>query len=156
MAYATGTNFAGGWVSDPARESLLKLYETDPKNFISKSGEWLKKCPVDAKVHLMLAGLLLKAGDTEGHFYHRLMYYGLTTSIVASGDGKTAKTAYKVISIDEEYTVMNHIGAKLTTQTLQDSCDVMQVEIEGTPLTLYFDVSIPLAAQQRQLDKKSK
>jgi hypothetical protein len=156
MAYVTGTNFAGGWVTDPARESLLKLYETDPKNFISKSGEWLKKCPVDAKVHLMLAGLLLKAGDTEGHFYHRLMYYGLTTSIVASGDGKTAKTAYKVISIDEEYTVMNHIGAKLTSQTLKDSCDVMQVEIEGTPRTLYFDVSIPLAAQQRQLDKKSK
>ncbi len=154
LAYAEAPNFAGDWVHDPAREAMLKLYDTDPKEFVSKSGQWLKTCPVDAKVHLMRAGLLLKAGDTEGHFYHRLMYYGLTASIVASGDGKTVKTAYKVISVEEEYTVMNHIGAKLTTQTLQYPCDVMQVDIEGTPATLYFDVSIPMTAEQRQLNQK--
>jgi hypothetical protein len=153
LAYAAKPDFSAGWVQVPEREALLKLYNSNPKEFLTQSSHWLKTCPVDAKVHLMRATLLLNTGDTEGHFYHRLMYYGLTASIVSSGDGKTAKTAYQVISVDEEYTVLNHIGAKVITQTLQYPCDVMQVEIEGKPTTLFFDVSISMAALKRQLDK---
>src|SRR5262245_38779163 len=108
MKYANRPEFdGGGWVSAAEREALLKTYDEDnPKAFIARSEQWLRKCPVDAKVHLMRASLLLKVGDVSGHFYHRMVYYGLMTSIVTSGDGKTTKTAYKVISVDEEYTLL--------------------------------------------------
>jgi hypothetical protein len=135
---------------------LIKAYdEASPTEFIAAADKWLKKCPVDAKVHLMRASLLLKAGDVQGHFYHRMVYYGLLTSIVTSGDGKTPQTAYKVISVDEEYTVLNHIGAKLIMQSLvKGPCDAMDVEFAGAKSTIYFDVSIPMAAEAKAFQPK--
>jgi hypothetical protein len=41
------------------------------------------------------------------------MFYGLLMSIISSGNGLAKDSAYKVISTDEEYTVMNYLGAKV-------------------------------------------
>jgi hypothetical protein len=155
MNFAKQDAYDGGWVSNPLRETLLKTYdENKPDTFIKDSEAWLKQCPVDAKVHLMRASLLMKKDDFQGHFYHRMMYYGLMTSIVSSGDGKSPKTAYKVISVDEEYTFLNHIGAKLKRQSLKDGpSDEMEVDIEGTPTVIYFNVAIPFEVRTRGLDK---
>ena len=154
--YASRPEFHGGWVSEPEREALLKTYsENAPNQFVTGSEAWLQKCPVDAKVHLMRASLLLKAGDVQGHFYHRMVYYGLLTAIVTSGDGKTPKTAYKVISVDEEYTLLNHIGADLKSQTLVDGpCDAMAVELNGSQTTIYFNVAIPMAARKKSVEQR--
>jgi hypothetical protein len=52
--------FSLGWVNDPAREALLKLYDTNKKAFLEKSKQWLSQCPVDGKVQLNPArGLFL-------------------------------------------------------------------------------------------------
>ncbi len=152
LAYAKTPTFHASWISNPDRTALLKLYdEGKPADFIAKSTAWLKQCPVDAKVHMMLANLLLKSGDNDGGIFHRLMFYGLATSIVASGDGKTAKTAYKVIAVDEEYTILNYIGADLKRQSLQDNCDVMECTLDEKPVVIYFDVTIPLEVESKLL-----
>ncbi len=151
---------AGGidWSIDDEREAVVKSYsEESPKAFIDGSAKWLAKCPVDAKVHLMRAALLLKAGDVSGHFYHRMMYYGLMASIVTSGDGKTPKTAYKVIAVEEEYTMLRHIGAKVVKQGLvKGPCDEMSVEINGKSETIYFDVSIAMGGLKKEKEKAEK
>ena len=156
MQFARQPDFTAGWVVDSQRVALLKTYnDDDPKEFLAGSEAWLRKCPVDAKVHLMRAGLLLKAGDVPGHLYHRMIFYGLLTSIVTSGDGKSPETAYKVISVDEEYTVLNHIGAKVKSQSLvAGSCDAMAVQFNGADTTLYFDASIPMEALRKSLEPK--
>ena len=42
-----------------------------------------------------------KPDETE---FHRYIINGLVASILESGDGKTAATAFDVVSIEEEYT----------------------------------------------------
>ena len=158
MQFAKRPDYDGGsWLVDPEREELLKHYDdADPTEFITNSEKWLKKCPVDAKVHLMRSDVLLKAGDFTGHFYHRLVYYGLVTSIVTSGDGKTPKTAYKVVSVSEEYTVLNHIGANLKKQSLVETWDQMDVELRGKDETIYFDASVVLEGERKSMGKSLK
>jgi hypothetical protein len=140
-----------GWVSDPTREALLKLYDTDKKAFLEKSKKWLHHCPVDAKVQLMRASLLTDPSQAAEQQYHRSMFYGLLGSITSSGDGKTCKTAWYVINVDEEYTVLNYMGAKVLGQSLQDRCDVLDVELNGKRTRLYFDIADSMAATERQI-----
>ena len=144
--------FSSGWVNDPVREALLKLYEGDKKAFLEKSKQWLSHCPVDAKVHLMRASLLTDPSQAAEQQYHRGMFYGLLGSITSSGDGKSCKTAYYVINVDEEYTVLNYMGTKTLGQSLEGACDVLDVELNGKRTTIYFDISGSLAATQKRLD----
>lgn len=147
-------SFSLGWVDAPDRKALIKLYDSDKGAFITKSAEWLRHCPVDAKMHLMRASALSAATHAADQLYHRLMFYGLMGSIASSGDGTAAKTAYKVISVDEEYTFLNYIGAETKGQSLRDGCDVLEVEVERKPRTIYFDISDSLAASQKRIDQK--
>ena len=148
--------FSTGWVNDPAREALLKLYNGDKKTFLEKSKQWLSHCPVDAKVQLMRASLLTDPAQAAEQQYHRAMFYGLLGSITSSGDGKSCKTAYYVINVDEEYTVLNYMGAKTLGQSLEGACDAMDVELNGKRTKIYFDISGSLAATQKRLDRANR
>jgi hypothetical protein len=151
--YAAAQPGTISWVIDEERKSLIKLYdEKAPEKFLEKVNHWLSKCPVDAKIQIMAASLSARAGRFEDSIRYRNMYYGLLSSIVDSGDGKTSATAFKVISVDEEYTLLNFMGADVKRQSLQGACDVMETMIEGKPVTIYFDVSIPLKAMQREFE----
>jgi hypothetical protein len=144
--------FSMGWVNDPAREALLKLYDTNKKAFLEKSKQWLSHCPVDAKVQLMRASLLTDPRQAAEQQYHRAVFYGLLGSITSSGDGKSCKTAYYVINVDEEYTVLNYMGAETLGQSLEGGCDVLDVKLNGKRTKIYFDISGSLAATQKRLD----
>ena len=148
--------FSMGWVNDPAREALLKLYDTNRKAFLEKSKQWLSHCPVDAKVQLMRASLLTDPSQTAEQHYHRAVFYGLLGSITTSGDGKSCKTAYYVINVDEEYTVLNYMGAKTLGQSLEGGCDVLDVELNGKRTKIYFNISGSLAATQKRLDRPNR
>ena len=53
------------------------------------------------------------------------------TEIINSGDGKTAKTAYEVYNIDEEYQLLNHLKLNPKMQMLSiidgQYFDILQV-----------------------------
>ena len=148
--------FSLGWVNDPAREALLKLYDINKKAFLEKSKQWLSHCPVDAKVQLMRASLLTDSSQVAEQQYHRAVFYGLLGSITTSGDGKSCKTAYYVINVDEEYTVLNYMGAKTLGQSLEGGCDVLDVELNGKRTKIYFDIAGSLAATQKRLDRANR
>lgn len=57
-------------------------------------------------------------GKTDKATFHKFMFDGLIKSITASGDGKTAETAFVVISTDEEYVLFNFLGLRATNQSL--------------------------------------
>ncbi|NJK91733.1 MAG: DUF4919 domain-containing protein [Blastochloris sp.] len=83
------------------------------------------------------------------------VFYGLLQSITSSGDGLTPETAFNVISVHEEYSLIQEIGAQLEKQSLvAGPCDKMElIRKEGkVKLTLYFNVSIPMKALERQID----
>jgi hypothetical protein len=151
------TNFFPMWRLDPEHEALVKAYkESKPDDVLKIADSWLGKCPIDADSHLRVAMCCKEIGDLPSYNYHLAIFYGLLSSITSSGDGHTQESAFKVISVHEEYSLLQEIGAKLEKQTLLSGpCDKMEVSRRNgeKKFTLYFDVTIPIQALEDQMKK---
>ncbi|MFT3980163.1 MAG: DUF4919 domain-containing protein [Ferruginibacter sp.] len=83
-------------------------------------------------------------GDTANASKYKTIQFGLLNSIVQNGDGRTCATAWPVIKVEEEYFILQMIGATLQNQSIDDEggiCDKMQVRTEeGESKTYYFDI----------------
>lgn len=84
-------------------------------------------------------------GDTINRNKYHDIEFGLLYSITNSGDGKTCETAWHVVQIEEEYFILNIVGADLQEQSIDKSknniCDKMQVKTEEGNATYYFEVN---------------
>jgi hypothetical protein len=86
---------------------------------------------------------------------------GLLKSIVSTGDGHSCASGWKVVTIDEEYFVLQMIDTKVRRQSIAQEgphvCDKMEVaDSDGQAQTYYFDIGAMLAAQERWLRSPSK
>jgi hypothetical protein len=87
--------------------------------------------------------------DEQKARFHEAVARGLLKSILDSGDGKSAATAYVVISVDEEYIVLQVLGLRPSGQSVVHldghSYDVLETKKRdsGTGVKLYFNVDIP-------------
>ncbi len=147
------------WKLDPDHKAVIDAYkEGDLDQILKLADTWLRKCPVDADTHLRVAMCYKEKGDLVSYTYHIAVFYGLLNSITSKGDGLTPETAFHVISIQEEYSLIQEIGGSLTKQSLvAGPCDKMEItrKNEEVKLTLYFNVSIPMKFMGAQM-KKSK
>jgi hypothetical protein len=135
------------WQIEPDREKIIEAYRAGEFETVLKlSDAWLKQMPIDADIHLMVAMCYKEKGDLSSYCRHLDVFYGLLSSITSAGDGLTAKTPYKVVSSQEENSLVREIGGKITGQRLEGMIDVLEIERAGgkQKLTLYFDVSIQL------------
>jgi hypothetical protein len=83
-------------------------------------------------------------GDTINSKKYHDIQFGLLNSILKKGDGKTCQTAWPVIQIEEEYFILEMIGAKLQKQSIDNAgglCDKMEVKVDGKKRTYYFETS---------------
>lgn len=85
-------------------------------------------------------------GDTINRNKYHDIEFGLLNSIIKSGDGKTCETGWHVTQIEEEYFILNMIGADLQSQSISSSeknaCDKMVVKTEeGETKTYYFEAN---------------
>jgi hypothetical protein len=108
----------------------------ESKNFetvIALSDQLLAKCPIDIPTHYYRAFALGHARRIEEGRIHYEWFEGLIKSILASGDGTTAETAYVTISVAEEYYVLSYLRLKIRTQGLDSkkSRDRFMVEDEN-------------------------
>jgi len=84
------------------------------------------------------------------------MASNLLRSIFDSGDGKTPETAYQVIAVREEYSVVNAMGLTPTGQHLvtrdDHRFDAIDVDDKNTgeARTIYFNVDRPMRWLDRQ------
>jgi hypothetical protein len=106
----------------------------------------LKTDYVDLSAHLV-AGMASEAlGDTAKFEFHKAVFTGLMSSIVDGADGTSAKTAYQVISIPEEYAVLDYFKLKSSGQSLANDpghkYDVLTVTEANSSETakMYFSV----------------
>jgi len=153
--YAAQKDFSPGWEIEGARQAVIDAFKKGDNDKTKELGEaWLAKVPVDAEIYLVVALSRKNQGDLAGYCMDMANFYGLLRSITSSGDGLSAKTAFKVIAVAEEYYLLRDVGAKLKQQSLVDGCDVMVVDQRGKEMTYYFDVHIALQAEQRALGIK--
>jgi hypothetical protein len=96
---------------------------------------------------LSIAYHMLKQPDKAR--FHKAVEMGLLRAIIHTGDGKTPETAWKVLTVDEEYFILGMIDMDVKGQALiQDKngepVDKMKVTDteNGEEKTYYFNVSI--------------
>ncbi len=153
---AQKAGFTSIWKAEPQREKIVAAYRAgEVEKVLSLSDAWLKRLPIDADVHLMAAMCYKEKGDLASMCRHLSVFYGLLNSITASGDGLSEKTAFKVVALDEEYSLIQEIGGKVKKQSLVGHFDRMEVERKsGKTLILYFDVSSHLKTLRKSLGVK--
>ena len=98
--------------------------------------------------------LLLKAYTCANHLGESKALYSIQIEqivevILSSGDGRSEKTAFKVLEVSDEYCIIYGIfGLNLKQQALVGHCDQMTVYEDDAPdetFDIYFDVSLHLA-----------
>ena len=143
------------WISDecnqtdaPRRDEMVKAFEA--KNW-SQAAELAENVLdyefVNRGLHLATANAYKELKNTEKEKYHADIARKLFKAILDSGDGKTAKTAFKVHSIREEYQVMRELGYQVSMQSLvfdkeYGSFDVLSGQnAEKKEGSFYFDIN---------------
>lgn len=71
---------------------------------------------------------------------HHDIEFGLLKSIIHNGDGKSCETSWEVTQVEEEYFILDMLGAKLKKQSLIGECDKMMVKVKRKKRTYYFGV----------------
>lgn len=149
-------DYAPIWKSDPDRMKIQEAYRAGEVDSVLRLADaWLKRLPIDADVQLMVAMCYKEKGDLPSMCQHLSVFYGLLGSIASGGDGLSEQTAFKVVSLDEEYTLVQEIGGKVKDQKLVGKFDRLEVERRGgKTLVLYFEVSAHLKALAKSLEPK--
>ena len=134
-------------------ENKEKMQEYHRLGELSKAvqyaNEVLKKNFVDIDAHLNLTMIYDKLGETKKKEYHQYVFSSLIHLIKNSGDGESRETAYKVISVREEYNFLDAMGLKASSQGYLENEGRYYDRIEavdrrsGEEKTVYFDVTIP-------------
>ena len=126
----------------PARDVFAAIEQEDWSGVESLAIPWLEACPVDIDIHIAQAVALDELGREEESGHHLLWHKGLVDSILRSGDGRTPETAWVVISIAEEYSILHVFGMSLRGRDLlEGEIDRMEVESEGKVYVVHFDSS---------------
>ncbi len=114
---------------------------------------------VDIDAHVIAAREYARMGADKEADFHRAVARGLLDSIRDSGDGRTPETAYRVISVDEEYALISSLNLKRGKQAQErlNGHDYDRVIVTdrngGKPYDLYFNIDIPYAWLRKSLMK---
>lgn len=154
-----------GWSKDylvkcengrPLSKMIMAMNDAQWQTAVNLGIRWLNTCPVDIRVHYYTAISLSKQGQNPQAEDHFRWSDGLMDSVMASGNGKSPKTAYKVISISEEYDVISILGLSLKRQSLISSnpmCDLLvTIDEHGNEVSLYFNPAAHFARLQQMFD----
>ena len=85
---------------------------------LEQAAKALKSNYADAEAHMLSSQACAETDQPGRAEFHRKIAAGLIRSILSSGDGKAPGTAFKVISIREEYLVLGVNGLRIQSQGL--------------------------------------
>jgi hypothetical protein len=96
-------------------------------------------------------------GDTLQQKKYHDIEFGLLNSIVKSGDGRTCETGWHVTQIEEEYFILQMVGAELRSQSVaqggKNACDKMVVKTEKGEVTYYFEANKVFEMERKLFEK---
>ena len=117
--------------------------------------KWLQTCPVSERMHMLATASATGLNDAAKVDMHKRWYFGLLRSVFASGDGKTVATAWKTISVPEEYVVLMALQMKPENQQLRMNPMVDVITARpvdgGDPVDIYFNPEWHFVRLQRSL-----
>ena len=145
------------------REEKAKIFkplqEKNYKEALKAAEKILDKNYTEINAHYVAAVANQELKNTEKFEFHKKIYLGLINSIMRGYDGKSAKTSFEVITIDEEYSVINALGYQRGSQALvkQDGStyDVLTVTNpkNNETLKIYFNIDVVWKAETKLFGK---
>jgi hypothetical protein len=160
FAYAESSGFdLLGTKSAEARKAMNEALRTnDYAGALVQANLILDQDYVDIDAHFVSEIANTKLGNSDEAKKQHSIVIGLLQSI-RTGDGKTPETAFTVITVREEYSLIRMLGLRRQNQALiangghqYDVLDV--VDKGGQSQTLYFQVDRVLAAEAALLKGK--
>lgn len=150
QAYADSPEYTDFADSDELKAMYGAYHRGDYPEALKHSQQLLAKCYLDIDAHQVafLANREMHV-DEEAEFHHRIAH-GLIQAIFQTGDGKTAETAWQVLTVHEEYIVIGVLGLQPGSQSLvhkgKRSYDVLEPTDPKTheKATLYFNIDKPM------------
>jgi hypothetical protein len=148
MAYAARPQYDPEEGSDKIRDMYSKLNAKDFKGALNIANDILAKQYVNIDAHVVASAAYERMGDQAAAKLHHDIVVGLVRSILSSAKGVSTATAYKVISIQEEYAVMRIRGLRPGKQSYlhegKRSFDEMEMvdPRNNSTVTYYFDVTL--------------
>ena len=135
-------------LADPAKGDLLRAMAANNLDRVAAlANQIIERDYTDIDAHAALAAVLERRGQSEQAAFERAVADGLLNSIADSGDGMTPETAYVVIGVAEEYSLLGARGVQVGRQSLVQAArgpvDALEVvnPTSGERQTVYFDVS---------------
>jgi hypothetical protein len=160
LAYAASSKYAPYGVVE-ILSKLKKAYDAgDCPSAMAHARELFEVNFVHMEAHKIAAFCLKKAGNEEEARREYAMFEGLFSSVVKSGNGMSPETAFVVIAVDEEYSVLETLSLTPVKQervnhrgSAVDRFEVKLPESDQTA-TLFFNVDRPQAQLARTLQKE--
>lgn len=149
MAYTETEDYSPYGIDADERTAIFKaLNDKKYKDVIKAADKVLAANYVEMNAHYASAVANGELGDTKKADFHKAVFLGLIDSIVRGKDGKTAKTAYEVICVPEEYMLLNYFGYRRGSQALANEngskFDILTVTDpeKNETFKLYFNIDI--------------
>jgi hypothetical protein len=160
LAYTKTQNYKP-YGADNAKDAAFDaLKEKNYVEAVRQAQSALETNYVDLDVHLLCRTAYREMGNLDKYTFHSSVLKGLVSSLYASGDGTTPEKAFVVISIQEEYFIMNANGLKSTKNSTftanGHNYDKIDVENKRTAekKVIYFNIDIPYGWLTKNLQKK--
>jgi hypothetical protein len=137
----------------------------DQKKFpeaIAIAAKGLEQFPCEIELRLVLTIAWRAVGDPVKADQFGAEYTALLDSIMDSGTGHDYASAFKVISVDEEYCALRALRLRVVSQALKyhegNAYDLMTVKRDGADATfdLYFNVELPNRWMRKQFEGTGK
>lgn len=135
------------------------LNEKDLSIAIEEISRLLETCYLDIDAHAISSSIYKRMGDETKSAYHLKFVKGILNSILQSEDGRSYKTAFMVISIQEEHGVLRSLGIKPTNHCMEEH-DGHQFDVfdyydseTGQAAKIYFNIDFPKGYLNRILRK---
>ncbi|PJF44929.1 MAG: hypothetical protein CUN55_01460 [Phototrophicales bacterium] len=112
----------------------------------------LEANPMDLEVRMLLDYVYSQLEQHDLAAMHHAFVEGMLRAIFNSGDGRSIGSAWEVVAVAEEYTLLSVMGLRLQRQALVEEdgvfYDVLSVmprtsDNEADILELYFDITAP-------------
>ena len=153
-ALTTGADLEGLSLNKQVEPMIESAQAGDCDKALGISDQVLKSAFVNILAHMVRSECFDKKGELAKSAREDTIVSGLKDSIFGSGDGRSEKSAYVIVSLDEEEFVLSSLGLNGGTQALLHdgghSYDLIQAADEkGLKSSVYFQIDAIEAAEDR-------
>jgi hypothetical protein len=158
MAYAQSEEYAP-YVHDTEHLEALRaaLHGDDLPAALDAIEGLLDHNYLDIEAHMAADYIYTRLEDADRSTYHRTFAKGLIDAILDTGSGRDFATAFAVLNVTEEYTILRVLGFRPAGQRLiqheEHWFDILSAQHPSReePFEVYFNIDLPRHWLQDQL-----